>query len=311
MFLRLAPRRLVTLLADLWLTLDNETLNVDTPAWLLAALAIGGVAVLVVPLRRTFAQLDDARRRTAAWLLLGSVLALTPVLAVVPSPRLLGASLLGVAPVVALLLDGAWFTDVPPARRGAAELTGLVALGLGFAHLIHAPGTSWLMGRHFNGIATSFASSTAALRKRLADPAGAEMVVIRGMAGSFFLPFALDAHGRSPARWRILAQTGHALALRRDARTLDLVVPAGQSVFPTGSGYLFRDEHRRVGVGDRFTVPGLRVTVLEVGAQGPRAVRLAFDRDLESPPFVWITEDHDGYSDAPPPAIGFGKPLDP
>lgn len=312
-FLGVAPRRLGTLLADLWLTLDNQTLSADTPAWALALLVLGVGALLVVPLRRTLTRLDDAPRATASWLLLGSFLALTPVLAVVPSPRLLGASLLGVAPVVALLLDHAWFSGVtpPPGRRGAAELTGIAALLLGFAHLVHGPVTSWLVGRHFAGTAVLFASNAAALRAKIADPASAEVVVIRGLGGSFFLPFALDKHGAPPARWRILAQTGHALALRRGPRTLDILVPAGQGVFPIGSGNLFRNERLQVNVGDTYAVPGLRATILEMGAQGPRAVRYELERDLEEPPYTWISEGLDGYRETPPPQVGFGEPLDP
>jgi hypothetical protein len=310
-FLGVAPRRFGTLLADLWLTLDNQTLNSDTPAWALALLVVGVAALLIVPLRRTLAGLDDERRATARWLLLGSFLALTPVLAVVPSPRLLGASLLGVAPVVALLLEQAWFTDVRAERRGAAELTGLAALSLGFAHLVHGPATSWLVGRHFAGTAVLFVKNAAELRARIADPAHAEVMVIRGLGGSFFLPFALDQHGAPPARWRILAQTGHALALRRGARVLDILVPEGQGVFPTGSGNLFRNERVKVSAGNTYVVPGLRATILEMGAQGPRAVRYEFDRDLEDPSYTWISEGLDGYKDTPPPQIGFGEPLDP
>ncbi len=310
-FLRTAPRRLVTLLADAWLSLDTETLSSSTPAWALALGAVVVVALLVVPLRRTLAELDEAPRRAALWLLLGSVFALAPVLAVVPSPRLLGASLLGTAPLVALILDRAWFHRVIEERRGQAELTGLVALLLGFAHLVHGPCTSWLVGRHFRQTASSFADHAAELEARLPDPANAEVVVLRGISGAFFLPFALARDGKLPARWRILAQTGHALALRRGPRTLDIIVPADQSIFPAGQGNLFRSVSEKLAVGDVFDVPGLRVTVLELGKEGPRSVRFQFDRDLEAAPLTWITERFDGFPEAVPPKQGFGMPFDP
>ncbi len=44
-FLRTAPRRLATLLADSWLSLDTETLTSSTPAW---ALALGVVAFVAL-----------------------------------------------------------------------------------------------------------------------------------------------------------------------------------------------------------------------------------------------------------------------
>lgn len=310
-FLRTAPRRMITLLADAWFSLDNETLSSSTPAWALAIGAVVAAAVLFVPLRRTLAAQGEAPRRAALWLLLGSVFALAPVLAVVPSPRLLGGSLLGIAPVVALLLDHAWFPEVIAARRGQAELTGLAALLLGFAHLVHGPVTSFLVGRHFQRSAASFADHASELRARLDDPANTDVIIIRGMGGAFFLPFALAHEGKLPARWRILAQTGHALVLRRGPRTLDLVVPPDQSVFPAGQGNLFRSEGDRLAVGDVFDVPGLHVTILELGKEGPLRVRFEFDRDLEAAPLRWITERFEGFPEAVPPKPGFGAPFDP
>lgn len=310
-YLRTAPRRLATLLLDAWASLDNETLVSATPAWALALGLAVLVALLVVPLRGALAFRAERERRAALWLLLGSVLALAPLLAVVPSPRVLGVSLLGVAPAVALILDHAWFPRVIEARRGSAELTGLVALLLGFLHLVHGPATSWLVSRTFRQSAVSFARSTAELREHLHDPAAADVVVVRGMGGAFFLPFALDHDGKLPARWRILAQTGHALALRRGPRTLDIVVPADQSLFPAGQGNLFRSAGARLAAGDVFDLPGLRVTVLEVGKEGPRSARFEFDRDLEAAPLAWISERFDGFPPATPPKQGFGTPFDP
>ena len=310
-FLRTAPRRLATLLADSWLSLDTETLSSSTPAWALALGVVAFVALLVIPLRRTLAELDEAQRRSALWLLLGSVLALGPVLAVVPSPRLLGASLLGSAPLVALILDRAWFYRVIEERCGQAELTGLVALLLGFLHLVHAPCTSWLVARHFRQTAVSFAEHTADLEARLTAPTSADVVVLRGISGAFFLPFALARDGKLPARWRILAQTGHALALRRGPRTLDVIVPADQTLFPAGPGNLFRSVNDKLAAGASFDLPGLHVTVLEIGKEGPRSARFQFDRDLEAASLTWITERFDGFPEAVPPKQGFGMPFDP
>jgi hypothetical protein len=310
-FLRTAPRRIVTLLLQSWLSLDTGTLTSSTPSWALALGAVALAALLVVPLRRTLAELDEAERGVALWLLLGSVLALAPVLAVVPSPRLLGASLLGTAPLVALILDRAWYHRVIEERRGQAELTGLVALLLGFIHLVHAPCTSWLVARQFRQTAERFTVYTAEVEARVPDLSSADIVVLREVSGAFFLPFALALDGKLPAHWRILAQTGHALALRRGPRTLDIVVPAGQSLFPTDQVNLFRSVSDKLAAGDTFDQPGLHVTVLEIGKDGPRSARFQFDRDLEAAPLVWITERYDGFPEAVLPKQGFGTPFDP
>ena len=219
-FVLSAPRRITTLLLSAWFSLDHETLGPDTPWWVIALAGIGGAALLVRPLRGVVARLDEPQRRAAAWLLPGSVLALGPVLAVVPSPRLLGAAMLGVSAAVAWLLDHVWYPGSPPGSppgshtmgsansdasgpvgavgdRGAA-LAGFAALVVGFAQLVHGPATSWLVGRHFERSAAAFAEHAASLRARLDDPASAEVLVLRGMGGSFFLPFALGHHGAPP-----------------------------------------------------------------------------------------------------------------
>jgi hypothetical protein len=309
-FLAYVPRRLTTLLLDEWFSLDHQTLIPQTQWWLLALIGLAAAVIVLLPLRRVLARLDEPQRRVAEWLAPGSVLALAPVLAVVPSPRVLGASMLGAAAVVAWLLDHAWFSERAPTGRGD-ERIGFAALVVGFAQLVHAPMTGWLIGRYYQDEADTFLEHTSALRARMEDPANTELVVARAIASAFFLPFAIDPHGVPPARWRVLSQTGHVLAIRRDDRTLDLIVPATQSIFPAASGNLFRSEQSKLSVGEVFTVPGLRATVLDMGDTGPRAVRIELDRPLDDPPYFWISDTTRGFLDATPPAEGFGKPLDP
>lgn len=319
-FLQKTPHRLASLLLEGWLAMDSETLR-NVPRWLIFACALVAVAVVVVPLRRTYAALDARERALATWMFLGSLLAMTPVLAVVPSPRLLGASLLGIAACVALVLDRAWFPvrggppldedGPPPPRSRAAELTGLVALALGFAHFVHGPVTSWLTGREFRASSGEFAARARELGARLPELASTELGVVRGSVGGFFLPFALDQRGVLPARWRILSETRHVLVLRRGPRTLELVAPKDRGLFSLSRGDLFRSESSRLAVGDEFDLPGMRVTVLENGDDGPRSARFEFDRDIDAPPFAWIAEEHDGFPLVELPKVGFGKPFDP
>ena len=103
----------------------------------------------------------------------------------------------------------------------------------------------------------------------------------------------------------------HALLLRKDAWTLELVVPPGRSVTGNDEGNLFRGASRPLRVGDELDVPGMRVRVLEVGADGPRRVRYTFDRALEDPSLTWIAEGAEGFRDAVLPKPGFGTPLEP
>ena len=159
-FLRTAPRRIVTLLVDGWFSLDEDTLTPDTPAWALALMALVAAPLVALAMRRAYLALPDVRRRRVGFLMLGSMFALVPVLAVVPSPRVLGVSLLGVTAAVGMLLEHAWFPkEAIDARKpgdGVAELSSFVALALGFSHLVHAPMTAWLVGRRFNASASDF-----------------------------------------------------------------------------------------------------------------------------------------------------------
>ena len=311
-FLRTAPWRLVALLADGWLTADADTWGPNAPRWAMVLIVVVVFAALIVPVHRTLSRLDDQHRRAASWLLLGSVLSLLPVLAVAPSPRLLGISALGVSAVVALVLDHAWFSSESAIeRRGIVELTSLVALLLGFLHFVHGPVTSWLLSRQMQRSAIEFADHAAWLRARIQDPEHADVVVLRGWGGMFFMPFAFDEKARPPGRWRILAQTGHVLVLRRDARTIELVVPNDKSLTSTGPGNLFRSDAEPLRVGEEVLAPGVRATILETGPLGPRRIRYVFDRPLEDPSLTFVAEGADGFHDAPPPQPGYGMPLEP
>jgi hypothetical protein len=280
------------------------------------ALVVGaGVLLLALPVRRAFAALDEPRRRTASWLLLGSFFSMAPVLSVAPSPRVIGIPALGIAATVAIVLESAWFPDESRdpklERRGVAGLTGLVALLLGFFHLVHAPVTSWLLAQQMRTKAVEFAEHSRWLRTRIADAPNASVVIVRGLGGMFFAPFGLEPDARPPERWRILSQTGHVLVLRVDERTIDLISGQTHTLTSTGPTNLFRPPGEPLHVGDEFFLAGVHVTVLDANDEGPRRVRYVFDRDLDDMNVQWIAEGVSGFYDAPPPKIGFGKPLEP
>jgi hypothetical protein len=311
-FLANAPWRAVALLATGWLTLDSEQWRLGVSRWLLTGIVIGSAAGLVVPIRRALAALEPRHRATLIWLLLGSLLALVPTLAVVPARRLLGVSMLGIAAVAALLLDRAWFprADEPGASRGlAASVASLAALGLGFAHLVHGPGTSWLVSELHRSDAADFDSRVAWIRGRVGHPAQAKLGVMRGTAGVFFAPFALDRRGVTPARWQVLTQAGHVLALRRDTYTLELVATQGRGLYPIGERNLYRSADSPLHAGDEIVVPGLRVTILEAGPAGPRAARFVFDEDPTT--LVWLSETFEATKEVELPPVDFGAPFDP
>ena len=264
-FLAIAPRRLTALVVQEWMTIDSD--DAASP-WMYFAFVVVGAMLLAVPISRVFAAQEPRVRARATALLFGSHLALLPVLAVDPSPRVLGAALLGLVPTLALVVDHAWFPATLPARRGAAELTGLVALGIGFAQFVHGPVTSWMIGERYRRTSADFVADVADLRVRIGDAENVEIVSLRGGPSTFFVPFALARGGRMPARWRVLSTTGHVLGLRRGPRTLELVAPKDHSMLSWFSWDLFRNTNANLQVGQEFDTPGLRATNPRGGHRG-------------------------------------------
>jgi hypothetical protein len=307
-FLENVPWRGAALLADGWLTLDAATWG---PVW---QKAFVGVAVIIaallvrVAVRRAFSRLEPEPRKIAIWLLGGSLFSLAPVLAVVPSLRLLGVATIGVAAVSAIVIDHAWFPRGEEEKDRPAEITRLAAMMLGFSQLVHGPATTWLNAHQFQTDAEGLAERGAWLRGAIADGKSPDTGVVRGMAAVFFTAFAIDPAGPPPKRWCVLAQTGHVLVLRKDARTFDLVVAPGRSLYPTGDGNLYRSADDPLKKGDTITVPGMTATILEVGERGPRQVRFVFD---DPDAYHWVQDARDGMKEAELPKPGFGAPFDP
>lgn len=311
-FLTVAPRRFVTLLANEWMSLDYDSFDASTWSGTIVILALVGIPLLVMTLRRLMVCLDESERRWFWMFGGGSVLALVPVMAVSPTPRVVGASMLGVAPLVAMLLERAWFVaeKEPRDKSVSVQLANGVTMLLAFAHLVHAPGAAWLSADRLRDHAQEFVDHAASLRARMTVPEHSEVIVVRAVINSFYMPFVLDPAGRLPVHWRILAQTPHALVLRRGPRTLEIIVRQEDRIYSSGPDHLFRADVSGMHEGDVVRMPGVRVTILAVGALGPRRVLYEFDRDLEAPEYTWLAENSDGFVVEKPLAIGFGKPYD-
>ncbi len=307
-FAKKAPWRAVALVIESWWTYDVASFSPSNASWfprvLLAVLGLSSAVAIGTVLRRVLRTLSEKERSTATWLIMGSLFALVPLLAVVPALRLLGVASIGVAIATALIVDHVWF---PKPNAKASELASLVAVGLGFAQLVHGPFTSFLASRQHRRDALAFSEHTAWLRDQLGDVPKARVGIVRGMATSFFTPFALGP--RAPQKWRLLAHAGHVLVLREDERTFEIVSLPQRSLFPTGDGNLFRSEDRPLRVGDTIKVPGLRATIIGVSPAGPRDVRIQLDDDPSA--FVWFTDGFEGWKNAELPQPGFGAPFDP
>lgn len=308
MYARGMPRRLAILLGAAWLGTDDTW--TASRWWALAVLGVGTVALLSVPLVRVVRGLDDEERRRATWMLGGSVLALGPVLSVEASNRLLDVTMVGVSACVGLVIDRAWFPLAPEPRRGAAELTGLVALYLAFAHFIRGPVDTLTSTRVLIKGARLVANHLNWVPEHV--PRDAKTVfVVRADTTDVLLwgPFILgDA---APDRWRVMsAGAGRELLLRTGPQTVDLVA-SDRPLFHVGPDDLFRDVGQ-LRVGDTVTVPGMKATVMQLDEnQMPRRLRFQLDASVDDPSYAWITEGEDGFREEKLPPVGYGSPIMP
>jgi hypothetical protein len=304
------PRRMARIQIDAWLSSDSSWV-MDVSWWVVALAMIPLVIALYLTLRRPIAEQPAAARRASIAFLLGSLLSMVPLVGVAPSQRLIGIVMLGIAPVVAVVLERAWFEvgELRPRQHGAF---GVLALLLGFFQLVHAPLTTFFMSRLFHEVSTSFVDRANELRTRSGgDPLHARIVIARASWEIvLFLPFALRPDGRLPAHWWVLSLSPHALLVRTGPRTVEIVVPRGRGYFPTGPNDLFRNEEDPLHTGDQVHVPGLLATVEQTGGETrPSRLRFTFDDSLDS--MLWLADAQGGWRDETPPAVGFGIPMDP
>ena len=308
LFAFFAPRRLAILVLQAFAGLDNETITWSHPWWLVLGSAIACVALLGAALRHLLRESDGSLRRTAAWLAVGALLALFPVLAVVPNQRVLGAAMFGFAPLVALLFDGAWFPRVLPPRAGRAELAQAVALGLGFTQLIHGPVTAALLGDHYRDSSVQFADQMESLRAQIPSPDEADAIVVRGTGGALFAPFGMFADGRLPRRYAVLAWTQHVLVIRTDAHGFDMIASSDAGVFPWGEGNLYLDAVWDIEVGETFPGPGFVATITDM-VDG-RVTSVHFDLEDGWADRLWLNETPKAYFRADLPPEGVGRPYE-
>ena len=306
-----APRRLAVLLTSAWLGTDDAWWA-QAPAWALGLLLAATAGLLAVPVTRAIRGLSAAERPRAVWMLVGALVSLGPVLAVEPSRRLLGVSALGVSAIAALVMDRAWFPAEPGTqpRRGAAEYSSLAALALGFVFLVRGPIDTVAMSRAVAISGSIVRDRMTSVRDRIGQ--SDTVVALRANAPSalLFSPFTIDR--ATPVRWRLLTYaSGRSLLLRTGERSIELVA-SPHPLFPVGPKELFRNYNQSLRPGDVVSIADMRVTILQVDEAGlPRRIRFEFDRDLDDPSMLWVTEGQDGFRQEKLPAKGYGAPIVP
>ena len=219
------------------------------------------------------------------------VLSLGPIVATVPSSRLLLFTGFGAAGLVSQ-----WIGDLrePPPAHGSRTLRRLfIAI-----HLILAP----LLLPCASLASAAFARSVAPLPSE-AHTEGRTVVLMNVPSVMTALPWmALDPRDEGP-HVRVLAGTlGRVVITREGARTLLVELEPGAKSDP--GALLYRDERHPLREGEVYEVPGMRAEVVRLdGAGTPASIRYRFDRDLDDPSFRWVAWSG-RFTERAPPAIG-------
>lgn len=301
-FLRLASVRLPVLLlgqfalpfADGW-----EAYPLIAP-WLrpavlcFAALVLGWLVYLLRPLLAT--------QRLLRFWLLGSLLATIPVCSVFPEDRMLTATSLGAAPVLAafvLSLLDASYPRRTPAVVGSAGILLLI-------HGLFAPLTLplrsfdiYAMERLMRHADKSLPEGPAARRQTV--------VLINPPIDIFAIFFPLYREARQlelPQRFRWLATGECDLQVERvDAQSLKLRPSLGY--LASASQLMFRRADRRFAPDHELRLDGVSYRVTALTDDGrPAELLVHFDRALESPELRWLQWGKHEYVPFTPPPIG-------
>lgn len=274
--------------------------DIDSPAQLPlihGRLALAALCVVWVPawlLARPHLQPDE--RRAVRWLCLGSLGAVLPLAAIMPSTRALAIAGFGPAALVAsvcvAMVRAVSARPRRPWPRIRAALLGVVSLGLLWQHVV---ADLWateleLAGVHATGRAYETFHTTADIEAL--DFQDKHVVVLSspGLVTGLHGQWMMHLHGRPmPASWHVLAVGQRRLLVRRfDDRTLE-VSTLSQPMLDRPQETLFRSSTSPMQTGDEVDA-GLFVAriVHDRGPQGPDAVQFVFDRALDDPSLVFL-----------------------
>lgn len=241
----------------------------------------------------------DARLRF--WLL-GSVLATVPVCGTHPEDRVLTATSLGGAALVAQAL----LACAHQVAARAPRLTQLAGWTLLLVHLVVAPLLLPVRTLAIVSMEVLMVKSDTSIPRGVS--ARDKTVILLNppvdLLAVYLPAFRLSRGVQGPERLRWLATGESALHLERlDGRTLSITPADG--FLSTSSQRMFRRAARRYALGEQVRLRGLTIQVTRLLSDGrPATVNAHFDRELEDPRLCWLRWGHHGYTRFVPPAIG-------
>jgi hypothetical protein len=274
----------------------------DWPTWhtLIGYLAI---ALAVLQLRAT-----RARAPALTWLCAGSALSLIPCAGSLPEDRLLVASTLGAYALVACVL-----TSLPRAfaeRARKRERFGYAFLAA-FAAWVAISSASRSHDDVRSIRAGSELARTWCLDADMPDATTAHVARVYLLSHADFntavnLPWLrlLEQNQPVPLSYRRLSAGPMPIdVIRTGDRVLELSVIT-RAVFGSAVPSLYRDASSPVRRGEQHTLPGLRVTVLDVLDGNPSRTRFEFDRSVDDPRLWFLVSGEHGLRRQTMPPVG-------
>ena len=244
------------------------------------------------------------------WLVWGSPMALLPVLGSFPSSRVLVASEIGGAAVIA----GATLYGLARAReRFVAAPRRAVVLGaacalFGLYHLVWPAYASHVDSASMRIV--SLAARRAVLRMEVdTTRLPSQRVVVltaREYGTSLYVPFTRAIHGlAAPASCWTISITPAPHTLARDSATSFLLAPDdGYRLLSTAPEQLMSDPREPFQRGDVVDLGGLRVTIIGVEGTLVSVIRVEADVPLEDPSLYFVVPTHSGIVRFQLPEIG-------
>lgn len=239
----------------------------------------------------------------ARFLALGALLSVFPMCATIPSDRNLLLASFGAMGVVALFVE-----SVYQKKKEGSTLstpTRLLAGGWVGVHLILSP--ILLVGTMCSIMAMDnvFRTANDSVPIEVADKTVVVLNTPVDLLGASLPLFRSGRHETLPAHWWWLSASRSPVTVERiNERTLVLSPEDGFLKRPYAQIFRRPDVDPLV-AGDRVSLDGMNVEVLEAGSDGrPLEVRFEFDAPLESEKFVWVTWERGRYEPVDLPTVG-------
>lgn len=272
----------------------------DPADWRLMQSAIGVVAcVLVVVMVRV----QRRRQPNVQWLLLGAVLSLLPVCGSFPSSRLTLAALFGFTPLLASVV--VYFMAQ---FRVSTPIKAILAFSFACYQIVVPAMQQW----HEVGLVSDITGE--AKRALVNMPVDEQLfrsqfaVVLAALDGgiSAYLPLTRHRFQRSTPRacWTLSQVPVSYTLTRTQANGFTIRFHGPHTVLSSLAEQLLREPSQRFHLGEMIQIGGMRVTVIELFNDQPKALKIEFDRNIDDPSLLFLFPAVDGYHRFRMPGMG-------